>query len=144
VSDGVSYVNYTAHGSETSWSDPYFSQANVNGLQNDGEYCLAVGNCCLTSSYDIAECFGETWLRAQNKGAIGYIGAANYSYWDEDYWWGVGAGPIVVNPTYETHGLGAYDGVFHDHGEAMTQWYVTNDALIFCGNIAVMEAARGW
>ncbi|MBN2172320.1 MAG: T9SS type A sorting domain-containing protein, partial [Candidatus Krumholzibacteriota bacterium] len=103
------------------------------------EYCLAVGNCCLTSSYEISECFGETWLRAAGKGAIGYIGASNSTYWDEDYWWGIGAGPVSSNPTYETHGMGAYDGVFHDHGEAMDQWYVVNDALVFCGNVAVME-----
>jgi len=140
VSDGVSYVNYTAHGSETSWSDPSFTQGNINGLQNYSEYCLAVGNCCLTSSYQVAECMAETWLRVAGKGAIGYIGGSNSTYWDEDYWWGVGSGSVVVNPTYETHGMGAYDGLFHDHGEAMTQWYVTNDALIFCGNLAVTEA----
>ncbi len=139
VSDGVSYINYTAHGSTTSWADPSFTQANINGLQNYGEYCLAVGNCCQTSTYDYGECFAETWLRAAGKGAIGYIGGSNNTYWDEDYWWGVGSGSIVVNPTYETHGLGAYDGVFHDHGEPMTKWYVTNDAIIFTGNLAVME-----
>ncbi len=143
VSDGVSYINYTAHGSSTSWSDPYFGQNDINNLQNYGKYCLAVGNCCTTSDYSVGECFAETWLRAQEKGAIGYIGGSDSTYWDEDYWWGVGSGQIVSNPTYETHGLGAYDGVFHDHGEAMTQWYVTNDALIFSGNIAVMEAGSG-
>ncbi len=143
VSDGVGYINYTAHGSTTSWSNPYFGQSDINGLQNAGEYCLAVGNCCLTSSYDIGECFAETWLRAANKGAIGYIGGSNSTYWDEDYWWGVGYGTIVANPTYETHEMGAYDGLFHDHGEAMDQWYVTNDAIIFAGNLAVMEAGSG-
>jgi hypothetical protein len=76
-----------------------------------------VGNCCLTSSFEVGECFAETWLRAEGKGAIGYIGASNSTYWDEDYWWGVGyTSNIVVNPTYEGTGLGAYDGVFHDHG----------------------------
>jgi len=140
VSDGVSYINYTAHGSTTSWSNPSFTQSNINNLQNDGEYCLAVGNCCLTSSYEIGECFGETWLRAANKGAIGYIGASNSTYWDEDYWWGIGHGPVSANPTYEQTGLGAYDGLFHDHGEAMDQWYVVNDALVFAGNLAVVES----
>jgi subtilisin-like proprotein convertase family protein len=139
VSDGVSYINYTAHGSTTSWSDPSFTQSNINSLQNYGEYCLAVGNCCLTSSYDIPECFGETWLRAANKGAIGYIGGSNSTYWDEDYWFGVGSAVVTANPTYEGSGLGAYDGLFHDHGEAMTQWYVTNFAVIMAGNLAVTE-----
>ena len=141
VSNGVGYINYTAHGSETSWSDPYFSQSNVNGLSNYGKYCLAVGNCCLTSTYDYGECFAETWLRAADKGAIGYIGGSNSTYWDEDYWWGVGhTTSIIANPTYEGSGLGAYDGLFHDHGEADHLWYVTNDALIFSGNLAVTEA----
>ncbi len=144
VSDGVAYVNYTAHGSQTSWSDPSFTQSNVNGLNNYGEYCLAVGNCCLTSTYDYGECFAETWLRASGKGAIGYIGGSNNTYWDEDYWWGVGYHPSSqINGTawpYESTGMGAYDGIFHDHGEAMEQWYVTNDAIIFSGNLAVMES----
>jgi len=141
VSDGCAYVNYTAHGSETSWSDPTFTQANVRGLQNNGEYCLAVGNCCLAARYSVAECFGETWLREANRGAIGYIGGSNNTYWDEDYFWGVGyRTAIVANPVYDPNGLGAYDGVFHDHGEAMEQWYVTNDALVFCGNLAVMQS----
>ena len=140
LNDGVSYINYTAHGDVTYWYDPYISQSNVNSLTNYGKYCTAVGNCCLTSTYDYGECFAETWLRAADKGAIGYIGGSNSTYWDEDYYWGVGYGSIVSNPTYEATGLGAYDGVFHDHGEAMTQWYVCNDALIFAGNLAVVES----
>jgi subtilisin-like proprotein convertase family protein len=141
VSNGCAYVNYTAHGSTTSWSNPSFTQSDVNGLSNAGEYCLAVGNCCLTSTYDAAECFAETWLRAANKGAIGYIGGSNSTYWDEDYWWGVGyTTNITANPTYAGTSLGVYDGLFHDHGEAMTQWYVTNDAIIFAGNLAVQES----
>ena len=139
VSDGVAFINYTAHGSQTAWGDPSFTQANINNLQNDGQYCTAIGNCCLTGSYNYGECFGETWLRAPNKGAIAYIGASNNTQWDEDYWFGVGAGTVVVNPTYEQTGLGAYDGAFHDHGEAYEQWYVVNAALIFSGNLAVME-----
>ena len=144
VSDGVGYINYTAHGSQTSWSDPSFTQSNINNLNNDGEFCMAVGNCCLTSTYDYGECFAETWLRAANKGAIGYIGGSNSTYWNEDYWWGVGYhSSSQINGTawpYESTELGVYDGLFHDHEEAMDQWYVTNDAIIFCGNLAVMEA----
>jgi subtilisin-like proprotein convertase family protein len=141
VSAGVGYANYTAHGSETSWSDPTFTIANINSLQNNGKYLLAVGNCCLTSTYDTAECFGEAFLRAANKGAIGYIGGSNSTYWDEDYWWGVGyRSPVVVNPVYDATKLGAYDGVFHDHGEAEHLRYVTNDALVFAGNIAILQS----
>jgi len=143
VSSGVGYVNYTAHGYNTYWHDPYFNASHVNNLNNSGKYCLAVGNCCLTSIYDYGECFAETWLRAADKGAIGYIGGSNSTYWDEDFWWGVGSGSISANPTYASHGMGAYDGLFHDHGEDLEQCYVTNDAIIFSGNLAVMEAGSG-
>jgi subtilisin-like proprotein convertase family protein len=144
VSEGCAYVNYTAHGSTTSWSDPSFTQSDINGLQNYGRYCLAVGNCCLTSTYDIPECFAETFLRAAGKGAIGYIGGSNSTYWDEDYYWGVGyRTSIVEHPVFDAAHMGGYDGLFHDHGEAMAQWYVTNDALIFCGNLAVTESGSG-
>ncbi len=147
VSDGVSFINYTAHGSTTSWADPSFTQSDINGLDNYGKYCLAIGNCCVTGSYGSAECFGETWLRVTDKGGIGYIGASMNTYWDEDYWWGVGFHPgSEINGSaypYEDTGLGTYDGLFHDHGEAMTQWYVTNDAIIFSGNLAVSESGSG-
>jgi len=146
VSDGVAFINYTAHGSQTNWSDPGFTQSNINSLGNDGKYCLAIGNCCLTGTYDYGECFGETWLRAANKGAIGYIGASNNTQWDEDFWWGAGScpsGSIDANVAFAETGVGAYDGVFHDHDEGMDLWYVTNDALIFSGNLAVQEAGSG-
>ena len=34
VDQGVGYINYTAHGSSTSWSDPYFGISDINGLSN--------------------------------------------------------------------------------------------------------------
>jgi len=144
VSDGVGYINYTAHGSSTSWSDPSFTIANINSLQNEGKYPLAVGNCCLTNKFEIDTCFGEAWLRAENKGSIGYIGGTNSTYWDEDYWWGVGAGTVVSNPTYESTGQGVYDGLFHDYGdETFADWYVTGTAMMYAGNMAVVEGVSG-
>lgn len=142
VSNGVCYANYTAHGSVSGWADPSFSISDIAALQNEHKYCLMVGNCCQTNTYS-DNCFGEELLRAANKGALGYIGAANNSYWDEDYWWGVGVGQIVVNPTYETHGLGAYDRTFHDHGEPYQDWYSTMDQMVFAGNLAVQESSSG-
>ena len=139
VSDGVGYINYTAHGGPTSWSNPSFTLSDINSLQNIHEYCLAVGNCCSTNEFTTGECFGEAWLRAEDKGAIGYIGGTNSTYWDEDYWWGVGAGPILANPTYEQTGLGVYDGLFHDHDEPFADWFTTTGGMIYQGNLAVTE-----
>ncbi|MDD5088755.1 MAG: C25 family cysteine peptidase, partial [bacterium] len=141
ASDGRAYMNYTAHGGETSWSDPSFTVSDVSGLTNAHKYGTVVGNCCLTNSYQVATCLGEAWLRGVNKGAIGYIGASNYSYWDEDYWWGVGyRASIVVDPTYSATARGAYDGMFHDHSEAFENWYTTQYGFIMAGNLAVTQA----
>ncbi len=140
VSEGVGYINYTAHGSSTSWADPSFTINNINSLDNYGEYPLAVGNCCLTNKFEIDTCFGEAWLRAEDKGAVGYIGGTNSTYWDEDYWWGVGAGSVVSNPTYENTGAGVYDGLFHDYGEeTFADWFITATAMLYAGNMAVVE-----
>lgn len=143
VSEGVGYANYTAHGGSGGWSNPSFTISDIEGLQNAHMYPTVVGNCCLTNKFEVGNCFGEAWLRAEDKGAIGYIGGTNSTYWDEDYWWGVGSGPIVSNPTYEGSGPGAYDGMFHDHGEPFPEWYMTQYAFIMAGNLAVVDGGSG-
>ncbi|MBW6516189.1 MAG: Gingipain R [Candidatus Cloacimonetes bacterium] len=144
VSNGVGYVNYTAHGSSTSWSDPSFTISNVYNLQNDGKYTFAVGNCCVTNKFEVTECFGEAWLRAPNKGAIGYIGGTNNTYWNEDYWWGVGyigSVPSHGNAVpYNSAQLGMFDRLFHTHGESFTNWFTTGGAMIYAGNLAVEQS----
>jgi hypothetical protein len=144
VSDGVTYANYTAHGSPDGWANPSFSCSDVQALQNNGKYGLLVGNCCSTSEYQVSECFGEALLRAANKGAVGYIGASNSTYWDEDYYFGVGVGPISGDPPsyYETT-LGNYDRAFHTHGEPFGEWYTSMDQMVFAGNLAVTLGAPG-
>ncbi|MCX6601599.1 MAG: C25 family cysteine peptidase [bacterium] len=141
ASDGRGYMNYTAHGSETSWADPTFTVTDVANLTNAHKYGTVVGNCCLTNSFQVTTCFGEAWLRAANKGAIGYIGGSNSTYWDEDYWWGVGSKSVQVNPPYDATHRGAYDGMFHDHGETFPTWYTTQYGFIMAGNLAVTQAA---
>ena len=90
ISNGSSFANYTAHCGSSGWSDPAFEVADVAGLQNIDKYGLLVGNCCQSAKFDVPVCFGESLLRAEDKGAIGYIGGSNNTYWDEDYWWSVG------------------------------------------------------
>ncbi len=123
--DGVGFINYTAHGSQTSWADPDMSQSDINNLTNYGKYFTAIGNCCLTGTYNYGECFGETFLRA-------------------DYWWGVGFhSSSQINGTawpIESTGLGAYDSLFHENGQNENLHYVTNGGILFAGNLAVMES----
>ncbi|MBU2625794.1 MAG: hypothetical protein KKG33_09565 [candidate division Zixibacteria bacterium] len=144
INDGLCFANYTAHCGHTEWSNPNVNTGDIQGFTNNHKWLLAVGNCCLSNTFGddySTPCWGEVFLQEPNKGGIGYIGGTNSTYWDEDYWWGVGYGPVVGGgPTYEQTGLGAYDGVFHDHGEPLNQHYVTNYAIAYVGNMAVTES----
>ncbi|MBW6516188.1 MAG: T9SS type A sorting domain-containing protein [Candidatus Cloacimonetes bacterium] len=144
VSNGVGYANYTAHGSPTSWSDPSFTINNIYSLQNENKYPFVVGNCCITNKFDVYECFGEAWLRAPNKGAIGYVGGTDNTYWNEDFWWGVGHIANIPNHgnalPYASTGPGMFDGLFHTHGEDFVNWYTTGGAMIYAGNMAVEQS----
>jgi len=143
VSNGVGYANYTAHGSSAGWADPSFTVGDIDGLQNNHKYPLMVGNCCSTSTFDEPNCFGEAIMRASNKGAIGYIGASNSSYWDEDFYWGVGFKSIVLNPTWTAGQMGAYDGAFHEHGESFPDWFTSQGQMVVAGNLAVTTGSPG-
>jgi hypothetical protein len=139
INDGVTYGNYTAHCSANGWADPSFNISHVSSLTNAHKYPLLVGNCCSSVEFQVT-CFGEAVLRAENKGALGYIGGSNSTYWDEDFWWGVGFENINLNPTYNEENLGAYDRLFHDHGEPLEEWYVTQGQISVAGNLAVTQA----
>ncbi|MBE9491500.1 MAG: hypothetical protein IMY70_01330, partial [Bacteroidetes bacterium] len=144
ISNGVAYANYTAHCGSNGWSNPAFNTGHIPGLQNDHEYGLWVGNCCSSSAYNNGECFAEAALRAVDKGAVGYIGGSNGTMWDPDYYWGVGVGPITEDPpSYEETTLGAYDCTFHDHGEPIDDWYITQAQMFVAGNIAVELGTPG-
>jgi PKD repeat protein len=144
VNDGIGFYNYTAHCSHTGPADPSFTTSDIPNLTNAHKYLLGIGNCCLSNTFGTdysTPCFGEAWLQAENKGGIGWIGGTNSTYWDEDYWWGVGYGPIDGSgPDYSETGIGAYDGTFHDHGEPVTRHYTSNGGIIFAGDMAVTES----
>jgi hypothetical protein len=144
VNQGSGFSGYTAHGSHEGWFSPSFTVSDINGLMNAHKYGMAVGNCCLTNTYGQGTpCFGEAWMQKADGGGIGYIGASDNSYWDEDYWWGVGGGKAIVaaGPEYDASKIGAYDGVFHDHGEPTSQQYITNFAMNMCGLLAVEQSS---
>ena len=87
VNNGKTIVTYTGHGYYDSWSGPIFTRANINALTNAGKYPVITSFACMTGAFANAsfpECFGETWIRAANKGAVAFWGSSVYSYWDED------------------------------------------------------------
>ncbi|MCW8803506.1 MAG: C25 family cysteine peptidase [Ignavibacteriaceae bacterium] len=83
LNDNQIFAIYSGHGSETSWADgPPLNQQQVRDLNNTW-YPFVYSFACVTGSYHITECFGETWLRTDN-GASTFYGSSVNSYWDED------------------------------------------------------------
>ncbi len=83
LNDNQIFAIYSGHGSETSWADgPVLSQQQVRDLTNTW-YPYVYSFACVTGSYHLTECFGETWLRTTNGGSTFYGSSVN-SYWDED------------------------------------------------------------
>ena len=140
--NNVGFVNYTAHGDIQKWHDPQFTNTNVNNLTNNDKYFWAMGNCCLTANFKNASnnqtCFGETMVRAANKGAFGYIGSVPESLWYEDYYFALGATNTFQNmPTQSQTQTGAYDALFDDTG------FNTLNSVPYIGNVAVSYAYSG-
>jgi len=140
INAGVGFANYTAHCSSSGWANPSFVTSDIANLTNANKYGLWVGNCCQSNKFEIAECFGEAALRASGKGAVGYIGGSNSTYWSEDFYWSVGFKTVSLNPSYNANSLGAYDKMFHTHGESPSVWCNTQGQLIVGGNLAVQQS----
>ena len=139
LNTGVGFVNYTAHGSNTSWADPSFTVSNVNSLTNEGMPFLAMGNCCEAADWGYSStCFGEAMIRNNTAAAYAYIGSCPSTYWWEDYYFGVGATNVTNQmPTYEQTAYGCYDAVWDE------DVFNTVSAIPFIGNIAVCYAHAG-
>ncbi len=139
INTGIGFVNYTAHGGETGWSEPALTVNDVNNFTNENMPFLAMGNCCLAADWGYySTCFGEAMIRANTKGAYAYIGSCPSTYWYEDYYFGVGATNVFGQmPTYEQTAYGVYDAIWNDSE------FNCVSAIPFIGNLAVCYAHAG-
>ncbi|RKZ31898.1 hypothetical protein DRQ33_06745, partial [bacterium] len=85
--EGALLINYSGHGWTEGWGNPSVSSSQVYTLTNVDMYPLIISNACLTGKFDEPECFGEAWIRAEQKGAVTFIGASNSTYWGPDDVW---------------------------------------------------------
>ena len=44
---------------------------------------MVFGHCCLTGSFQLADCFAEMWTKTTAR-AVAYVGASHNTYWSED------------------------------------------------------------
>lgn len=144
ISKGTSFINYTGHGDASGWLHINNGKPNpVYGIRasdfplSKNMYPFIISNACKTSQYNLSSSFGNQLVVGSDNGAIGFIGCSNDSYWDEDFYWAVGVGPISANPTYLTTGLGAFDRLFHTNGESPSDRYYTMGQINYAGNLSV-------
>jgi hypothetical protein len=137
IKNGLSFINYTGHGDSNGWLDPAIKVSDVSSMQNKNMYPFVITNACRTAQYNLPGSFGNTMMVSDNKGAIGYIGCSNDSYWDEDFYWTVGNGVPNSDPKYNETGLGALDRLFHTNGESPSDWYISMGQVNFAGNLSV-------
>ena len=145
LSLGTGISMYSAHCSSRGWANPEFKTGNLSGLNNTKKIGIMIGNCCESNTFNEDECFGEAVLRLPDyRGAVGYIGGSNSTYWDEDYYWAVGVSNIGRQgavPAYNSNYLGAFDRLYHTHNEAIREWYVTSGGMVKAGVMAVQSSS---
>ncbi len=144
INKGVSFINYTGHGDETGWLHLNIKFPEIQAFENKNMYPFIISNACRTAQFNLASSFGNKMVVTGEKGAIGFIGCSNDSYWDEDFYWAVGLATPSADPTYLTTGLGAYDRLFHTHGESPSDWYFTMGQINYAGNLAVSTSTSQW
>tara|TARA_Y100000588_G_C14277450_1_gene935075 strand:- start:2556 stop:5855 length:3300 start_codon:yes stop_codon:yes gene_type:complete len=88
INNGVSLINYTGHGSISSWGNGApLSTSNVNALTNNNllPFVITVG-CNVGEFNSTNECYAEAWLRATNNGeptgAISHFGSTISQSWE--------------------------------------------------------------
>lgn len=88
VNAGRGIINYTGHGSSTSWGTTGFNNADVDALVNDDMLPFIFSVACVNGNFaNYGKCFAEAWLRATNNttgdptGAIAmYASSINQSW----------------------------------------------------------------
>lgn len=143
IKKGLSFINYSGHGSGAGWLHLDILAKDIAGFDNRNKYPFVISNACRTAQYNDTASFGNKMVVSTGEGSIGFIGCSNDSYWDEDFYWSVGTGIPGPNPTYAKTGLGAYDRLFHTHGESPSEWYYTMGQVNFAGNLSVSASPSG-
>lgn len=62
------------------WAHPYYTTTSMTSLNNGELLPVVFSMNCHTGEFQLDNCFAEKFLRMENKGAVGVVGAAYYSY----------------------------------------------------------------
>ena len=92
INKGTFWVQYRGHGQYQAWTNPYFSNNEINNLNNE-DLTFVMSTNCRTGNFSYGEgnndCFAERLLRIEN-GAVAVIAASetSFSFVNDTYVWG--------------------------------------------------------
>ena len=92
INKGTFLVQYRGHGQYQAWTNPYFSNNEINNLNNE-DLTFVMSTNCRTGNFRYGEgnndCFAERLLRIEN-GAVAVIAASetSFSFVNDTYVWG--------------------------------------------------------
>lgn len=81
INAGKFYVLHRDHGysGATGWAHPYYTLNSMDALANGDHLPVVFSINCHTGEFQLYS-FAEKFIRMENKGAVGVVGAAYYSY----------------------------------------------------------------
>ncbi len=147
INGGVGIINYTGHGSATTWVSSGFSSTDVDALNNTDKYPFIFSVACVNGDFVGNTCFGEIWQRCTANdgtpaGAIGALMATINQYWDEPME-GMDEMNAILTEVYSTNIKRTFTGIgmngcmkmndaYGTSGEDMTDtWTTFGDPSIF-------------
>ncbi len=87
IERGTIAVTFKDHGTPSEWQMAgltLLGKGDVENLKNFGRYPVVLAHACSTSYFDGKEdCLGETFLKAEGRGSVFYIGSSRLA-WDRD------------------------------------------------------------
>jgi hypothetical protein len=82
INAGKFYVFHRDHGyvGGSGWAHPYYTTTSMTSLSNGAKLPVVFSINCHTGEFQLDNCFAEKLMRMENKGAVGVVAAAYYSY----------------------------------------------------------------
>ena len=142
LNSGNGWVIYTGHGSRLGWQNPAFKVSDVMQSVNYGKYGIYVTNSCHAGKFYSSENFTSSVITAENKGGVASIGACDYTTWEDDFSWSVGAKYLTFGHAvnYDKNKLGPYDVLFRLRENFKEDCFFTVSHLLTAGNMAVVQS----
>ena len=128
VNSGLSLINYTGHGSHTSWATSGFSNTQIASLTNGSLLPVIISVACVNGEFhNGGDCFAESWMKKSGGGAVATLMSTINQPWT----------PPMRGQDYMNDLLvGGYDYTSNPgSGTSTTQGRSTFGSLVFNGLI---------